>query len=243
MTHKDWTYVKVTRQELIALANAGQHKGSTKPLGGDAIAVYLYLRGRIYEGKKGERKFYTFPSHKAIEQGLGWDNAPEKRIQKAVTKLKKAKIIKVIPWTDQSKAARQIRKMIGNIYHTATYDLLLWRKCHEELELKQEGPKEEPVGSYLEKSTVLNRTNHGPKENRKVNKEKNKLRNKESAHEKITLCEGETDVAELVKRLQITNGKCIIEFDELDQMIILETLRRLEYFNLVKKIEGVLNQR
>ena len=158
MADRNWNFTKIHIEEMIILANAGRRKSKggpvvEVPLSGAAIAVYINLRGRIYATKKGERRFYAYPSQDGIAKDLGWNpKKPKNRVSEAIRDLRDAGIIRVFNKEDTSEEARNIRKMIGCGWSTSVYELLLLRVALEKI--KSEVSDSNRTGVPLESDPV-----------------------------------------------------------------------------------------
>ena len=167
----NWKYTKIHRLEVQALANGGTRSKTrsgikiiaSTALGGNAIALYINLRGRAYYTNTGRLKFLVFASQIGLAQDLGWDldEAPQ-RITNAIRQLVEAGFItRYIP-DDDSTEAREIRKIIGQKYRynrTNIYELVLFKKIYygghfnKNTKIKTKGKGKKPSlpfsGAYL----------------------------------------------------------------------------------------------
>ena len=136
----DWLYAKVHRLEVMKLANGAQRKKTNKltgeettlkiALGGNAIAVYLNLRGRAFITNSGRRKFLVWASHKGLSEDLGWDHSASKqRISNAIKQLIQAELITMYVPTDKCEMAVEIRELIGH-KSTNIYELVFFKELY-----------------------------------------------------------------------------------------------------------------
>lgn len=129
--------LSISQHELIMMATAatrnkivnGEDTSVFTALGGNAIVLYINLRGRMDHTSSGLSKYLVSASHEELAADLGWvlEDAPQ-RITNAVRPLIQAGFItRYIP-EDKTEKAKEVRKLTGNKY-TNTYEIHLARIC------------------------------------------------------------------------------------------------------------------
>jgi len=137
VAESNWDFTQVHLEEIKFLANAGTRKSKNQSydcaLSGNAISVYINLRGRCYANKSGFRKFYTWASQIGIAKDLGWDpKKPKNRVSEAVRQLRDAGAIKVWNKEDRDPEAVDLRRRLRCGWSTTLYELTLFKEIYHQ---------------------------------------------------------------------------------------------------------------